>query len=285
MSVSQINSAADNIPLHILPNVQYLASDQVVAFGEHRPSHRINFYALVWFSEDMGTQFIDFEPYPIKQNLVYLISKNQVHSIPSNHLPKARVIVFSTDFFHSIEEMQLRQLFLPFENKGIQIPEAMVRPLENLFSLILLEYHGQAEITLLLKYTTVFLQHLYRFGTHRLQTAAGEDCRIVKLFQLAEEHFKENRSASFYADQIGLTPKRLNEILREKAGITISQLLYQLVLIESKRELFHGEFSIKEIAYNLGFADQSYFARFFKKHTGITPEQFRQKISSQLLPT
>ncbi len=277
-----MNPKRNAIPLHVLPQGQFMASDEVVAFGEHRPSHRINFYALVWFSEDMGVQYIDFEPYPIQKNLVYLISKNQVHSIPSAQLPKARVIVFSEEFFHRIEEMQLRQLFLPFENKGIPIPPEMTAPLEALFSLILLEYAGIAEITVLLEYTTVFLHHLHRFGTHKLRAAMGDDLRIVRLFQLMEENFKENRSASYYAGQIGLTPKRVNEILRAKAGITMSQLLSQLVLIESKRELFYGEFSIKEIAYNLGFADQSYFARFFKKQTGLTPEQFKYNVHQQV---
>jgi AraC family transcriptional activator of pobA len=268
---------SDNIPLHILPDIQFLASDQIVAFGEHRPSHRINFFAIIWFSEDKGEQFIDFETYPVRKNLVYLISKNQIHSIPASQLPKARVIVFSTDFFHRIDEMYLRQLFLPFENNGIEIPEDMVQPLQNLFSLILLECASQSDTSLLLKYTTAFLQHLYRFAAHRLPVASGEDTRIVKLLQLVEQHFKENRSASFYAGQIGLTPKRMNEILRKKAGITINQLVSQLLLIESKRELFHGDFSIKEIAYSLGFTDQSYFARFFRKHTGTTPELFRRQ--------
>ncbi|HEV7382181.1 MAG TPA: helix-turn-helix domain-containing protein [Dyadobacter sp.] len=270
-------------PLHVLPDGQFMVSDQNVAFGEHRPSHRINFYAMVWFAEDMGVQYIDFEPYPIQKDIVYLISRNQVHSIPSDQLPKSRVIVFSEEFFHRIEELQLRQLFLPFENKGIAIPPEMTTPLEALFSLILLEYSGIAEINLLLKYTTIFLHHLHRLGTHKLRAVAGDDLRIVKLFQLMEENFKEKRSASFYSEQIGLTPKRINEILRVRAGITMSQLLSQLVLIESKRELFHGEFSIKEIAFNLGFADQSYFARFFKKQTGITPEQFKRNVQQQLL--
>lgn len=277
MAAGQFKKKSGDIPLHILPDVQFLASDQIVAFGEHRPSHRINFFAIIWFSEDKGEQFIDFETYPIKKNHVYLISKNQIHSIPASQLLKARVIVFSADFFHRIEETSLRQLFLPFENNGIEIPQNMVQPLQHLFSLILLECTDQADTALLLKYTTAFLQHLHRFAVHRLPTAGVEDTRIAKLLQLVEQHFKENRTASFYADQIGLTPKRMNEILRKKAGITINQLLSQLVLIESKRELFHGDFSIKEIAYSLGFADQSYFARFFRKHTGTTPELFRRQ--------
>lgn len=274
-------SSQDGIPLHLLPGIHFMASDIALAFGEHAPSHRINFFALVWFMEDAGEQFIDFESHPIKKNLVYFLSKNQVHSIPAATLPKARVLVFSTEFFHHIEEAQLRQLFLPFENEGIQIPEDMVKPLQNLFELILLEYKGAADKSLLLKYTTALLHNLNRFGKHRLPDTAVEDVRMMKLFQLMEANFKENRSAGFYAKKIGLTPKRVNEILKEKAGSTMTQLISQLLLIEGKRALFHGESSIKEIAYNLGFADQSYFARFFKKHTGTTPEQFRERGSEK----
>jgi AraC-like DNA-binding protein len=67
----------------------------------------------------------------------------------------------------------------------------------------------------------------------------------------------------------------MNEILRDAVGTTLSQLLYQLLIIEAKRELFHQDLSVKEIAYELGFSEQSYFARFFKKHTGQSPEDFR----------
>lgn len=268
-----------NIPWHTLPALPFLASDQRTAFGEHWPSHRIDFYAIIWFTEDSDVHFIDFESYPIKENTVYLIAQHQVHSIPSKLLPKAKTIVFAASFFHRIEEPFLRQLFLPFVNDGITIPAQMREPLVSLFNLIVLENNGQSDLTLLLKYTTAFLWHLYRFKNHQLSVNGGEDSRIIKLFYLLEEHYTEEKSAGFYAQQIGLTPKRINEILREKTGMTISQLLYQLLLIEAKRELFHGRLSIKEIAYHLGFTDQSYFARFFKKHTGITPEEFREKES------
>jgi len=265
-----------DIPVHQLPELEFLAAASSTAFGEHMQSHRINFYAIIWFTEDEGVHFIDFEPFPIQKNKVYLLGRNQVHSIPADSLPEARIIVFSTVFFQRIEEAHLRQLFLPFLNDGVSIPPAMVTPMKQLFKLILLEYQGDADATMLLKYTAAFLMQLYRFGDYKnLFTPATEDKRIVKLFHLLQEHYKENREASFYADQIGLTAKRINEILRERMGTTISQLLYHLLLIEAKRELFHHERSIKEIAYELGFSEQSYFARFFKKHTGFTPEQFR----------
>lgn len=269
------------IPVHQLPELDFLASASSAAFGEHMPSHRISFYAIIWFSEDKGVHFIDFESFPVQKNVVYLLGRNQVHSIPADSLPLARVIVFSDNFFQRIEAPHLRQLFLPFHNGGITIPDVMIKPMESLFELILLEYSGQADPAMLLKYISVLLMHLYRFNDDSSLPVNGtEDKRMATLFQLIQEHYKDEREAGFYARQIGLTSKRINEILRERMGTTISQLLYHLLLIEAKRELFHQERSIKEIAYELGFSEQSYFARFFKKHTGITPEQFRTQSAA-----
>lgn len=269
------------IPLHVLPQVDFFAAEQGTAFGEFATNHRINFFAIIWFKQNEDIHFIDFEPYPIQKDMVYLLAKNQIHAIPSKRLPLANVIVFSLDFFLSIEEAQLKQLFLPFENEGIVIPENMVTHLEKLFSLILLESRDNADQHLLLKYTSAFLVYLYRFAKHRLPSLAKSDKRMIKLLNLINKHFKTHQPVSFYANAIGITAKRINEILREIAGVTVSQLTYQLLLVEAKRELFSGKKSIKEIAYELGFADQSYFSRFFKKHTGTTPEQFRKKVTTQ----
>lgn len=275
----------EGIPVHVLPDVQFLAADETIKFGEPSLNHQINFFALIWFLEDKGSHFIDFEPYPIKKDMVYLLSKNQVHAMPGRELPRARVIVFSTDFMHYISEPRLRQLFLPYDNNGIEIPAALSPSMRNLFALILMEYQGAGDINLLVKYTSAFLIHLSRFSAQRFTAAAGEDVRISKLFRLLEEHFTENRAASFYADHIGLTAKRINEILRKKTGTTLNSLINQLLLVESKRELFHRDLAIKEIAYKLGFADQSYFSRFFKKHTALTPDEFRQNARKNFQTT
>jgi len=264
-----------DFPLHELPHSRFMASDSGLAFGDHAPSHRISFFAIVWFSETGGTHHIDFESFPVRANEVFLLAPNQVHSIPAATLPRARAIAFAQEIFDRIDEPHLRQLFLPFENVAFAIPDDMQAPLAHLFDLILLECGGSADIPLLLKYTTAFLTHLYRFGKHNHRIAGAEDHRLVRLFQLMQMHYRQEKSTSFYAREIGLTPKRVNELLREKMRTTVSKLLYRLMLIEAKRELYHRQLSVKEIAYGLGFSDQSYFARFFKKQTGLTPEAFR----------
>ncbi|MET0244480.1 MAG: AraC family transcriptional regulator [Flavitalea sp.] len=271
----------EDIPVHVLPDVEFLASDKPLAFGEASSSHRIKFYAIVWYLEDHPGQLIDFEKHPIRKNLVYLIGKNQVHSIPGNTLPSGRVIVFSQAFFDRIDEIHLRQLFLPFDNTGIELKGTAPVLLEALFSLILAEQHNDEEYALMLKYTTAFLLHIHRSVKDASDVLPG-DTRLVRLYELITEHFREERSTEFYASAIGLSAKRINELLREKTGVTINQLIAQLLLIESKRELFLRFHSIKEIAYRLGFTDQSYFSRFFRKHSGTTPERFRDTVHELL---
>lgn len=268
----------NEIPIHVLPETDFLASEKRVAFGEHSVNHRINFYAMVWFIAGEGTHYIDFEPYPIKKNHVYLLARNQIHSIPSNILPDARVIVFSSDFYLSIAETELKLLFLPINNQAIQIPAELEKHLSNLFSLIILEYSTHADDRLLLKYTAAFLIQLYRLARNQLPVLLNKDLRLIRLFELIEQHYTEQKPASFYAGQIGLTTKRANEIMKRYAGTTIGELSYKLLLTEGKKELLKGEKSVKEIAYYLGFNDQSYFSRFFRKRTGVTPQQFQQEL-------
>lgn len=270
---------SDEIPLHILPEVDFLASEQKVVFGEHAINHRVNFYAIIWFMEDGDHHYIDFEQYPIRKNMVYLLAEHQVHAIPSANLPNARVVVFSTKVFLSIEELELQQLFLPFDNRGILIPEEMVPYLEKLFSLIVLEYSSAADHRILLKYTTSFLLQLYKFAEHHLQVIFQKDVRMTKLLQTIIRYYREQQPVSFYASEIGLSIQHANKILKATAGTTIGELVYRLLLTEAKRELLRGIFSIKEIAYHLGFSDQSYFSRFFKKQTGISPQQFQREVA------
>jgi AraC-like DNA-binding protein len=267
------------LPLHMLPDIQFLAADEKLTFGEHFTNHRINFYAIVWFMEDHDVHYIDFEPFSIKRNQVFLLAKNQVHAIPAVKLPAAKVMVFSSDFFLAIEETYLKQLFLPFDNKGITIPKDNLLVMEGLFSLLLTEYRDKAELPLLLKYTSSFLLLLQRFAAHRSPQLYKRDARIVALLQLIEKHFKEQKPVSFYATHFGLTAKRANEILKDAFGFSISGLSQQLLILESKRALYNGTHSIKEIAYQLGFSDQSYFSRFFRKHAGLSPEKFRSQFA------
>jgi AraC family transcriptional activator of pobA len=108
-------------------------------------------------------------------------------------------------------------------------------------------------------------------------TLAQADGTVDALRRLVEEHFRQERLISFYAEKLAITPDRLNDHVKRVSGVTAGHLIRQRVLTEAKRQLVFTGQPINEISYDLGFADPSHFARFFRKQTGTTPQQFRER--------
>ncbi|MCY1547485.1 HTH-type transcriptional activator Btr [compost metagenome] len=76
---------------------------------------------------------------------------------------------------------------------------------------------------------------------------------------------------------MNLSAYQLNEIVKASVGKTISEIINAQLILEAKRNLLATSAQVKEIAEMLGYDDISYFIRFFKKHTGLSPEAFRIK--------
>ena len=91
------------------------------------------------------------------------------------------------------------------------------------------------------------------------------------------EFYKEERSVSFYADKMFLTPKHLSTMVKEVSGKTAGEWIDSLVILEAKAMLKSSEQSIQEIADELHFANQSFFGKYFKHHTGFSPKEYRKQ--------
>lgn len=88
--------------------------------------------------------------------------------------------------------------------------------------------------------------------------------------------FKSERSVTYYADKLFLTPKHLSTAVKEVSGKTASEWIDGLVLLEAKALLKSSEMSIQEISDELHFANQSFFGKYFKHHTGVSPKEYRR---------
>ena len=103
------------------------------------------------------------------------------------------------------------------------------------------------------------------------------DATVDALRRLIEEHFRRQRLIGFYAEKLAMTPDRLNDHVKRALGVTAGHLIRQRVLTEAKHELVFTTQPIQDISDALVFFDQSHFARFFRKHTGMTPQEFRER--------
>ncbi|MBB3387536.1 AraC family transcriptional activator of pobA [Rhizobium sp. BK275] len=106
--------------------------------------------------------------------------------------------------------------------------------------------------------------------------------RMEHLTGLIQQHFRSHRPASFYAREIGISPTHLNRIVRSMTGKTAHDLIAGKLVDEAKRELVFTLANVQEVSYRLGFADPAYFSRFFLKHAGETPKDWRKRAKNRL---
>lgn len=110
----------------------------------------------------------------------------------------------------------------------------------------------------------------------RQQTRLSRKDEICRQFlDLLIQHYKESRSVSFYADRLFITPKYLSATLRSVTGKRAGQLIDDYVLLQAKVMLKTTNMTVQQISEELNFANQSFFARYFKHLSGLSPTQYR----------
>ena len=105
--------------------------------------------------------------------------------------------------------------------------------------------------------------------------SAYEQDRLDEFLQLVETNISSKKQISEYADMLNMSTYQLSAITNKVLGKTPSELINDHIILESKRYLLATPDQVNQIAWHLGYEDPSYFIRFFKKHTGYSPEAFR----------
>lgn len=100
---------------------------------------------------------------------------------------------------------------------------------------------------------------------------------IMRFVKLMNANCKEQHSVEFYANELCIDPKYLSRILKSLNGKTASQWIDEAIISEAQLHLRDNDLSIQQIADILNFSDQSSFGKFFKKHSGLSPSNFRIK--------
>ncbi|WP_349663187.1 helix-turn-helix domain-containing protein [Cellulophaga lytica] len=149
-----------------------------------------------------------------------------------------------------------------------------VAKVKNAINLVVEEYNTAASYIMMKTLLKVLLLSLIRIGNENFIAQDLKQKRVFDFLELMETSFLKETKANYYAKELGITEKRLNQILTEKLNLTAKQIIQQRQITEAKRQLVKSEITIKELAFELGFESLSSFSRFFKKHTGVSPSKF-----------
>lgn len=113
-------------------------------------------------------------------------------------------------------------------------------------------------------------------------TGSRKQRQIQQFRALLDRDFRHHRPVQGYADALGLTAGQLSRICREVLGMSALDVINARLVHEAQRELVYTVSSVKQLAAELGFEDDAYFSRFFKRHTGMSPREFRAQALAQL---
>lgn len=150
------------------------------------------------------------------------------------------------------------------------------------------EYRGNAAHRNVLLEATLatMLVWLARNSMRSRQELAKEAGRGSQHFgnfcQLIEDAYAKQLSVEQYARKIGITPAHLNVLCRQIVGQSALELIHQRIVLEAKRSLVYTSMTISVVSDTLGFSDPAYFTRFFKRHVGVSPKQFRKQAETLL---
>jgi AraC family transcriptional activator of pobA len=288
----------DRLPIYQIPDFGSAGFDSSVFYysklGRHLEKHKFiqkphkhDFYILLLVTAGSGTHNIDFREYPVAPGSTFFLHPGQVHSWRLSEDSEGHIVFFSTEFysygfpsknlsgfpFFAASSLPSNLELQPDECKEIDFYLSEIEK-ES-------ENSGYSKKEILRSYTEILLVKLSRIYQAVYQIdhiiPSTED-RFRLLENAIEIHFRTNRQASFYADELNLSLKQLNRLTKSSVGKTISELLIDRVILESQRLLTYSDDSIAEIAAQLGFDDPSYFTRLFRKKISATPEQFRKSV-------
>ena len=255
------------------------------------PVFRANYYSFVFIKEGRGNYTIDHQTFEYTGRTVYFTNPGHLKGFEYYELQDAHLITLSESFLknHVHKDVFDQFPFLLAETiPPQQFNQEGFAEIELLYQQILREYQGQSIhkfniignlfVVILLKLKELF------WGDYQPLDEGDRSSSIVKTFKtLLERHYQDlaegkaqyQFKAKDYAKALSIHPSYLSTVIKTKTGHSVSRWISTKTMNQAKALLSHSNRSIKEISYQLGFAETAHFSNFFKKHAGVPPSQFK----------
>jgi len=245
--------------------------------------HRHDFFLILCIEKGTGYHDIDFVTYDVADHSIFLIRPGQVHKLSLKASTKGYIVQFKNDYFS--QNTSTKDLLRKVSHKRLCRMDAarfqkVLAVLESIFK----EHTEKLEEfdEVIKSSLNIFFTELLRQRRNTEDSLSSADSysqeKLERLFELLDAHITESKRVSFYADKLNLSAYQLSSITKSLLNKTPSGLINEHVILESKRQLLATSLQVNQIAYELGYEDVSYYIRFFKKHTGRSPESFRNNL-------
>ena len=161
-----------------------------------------------------------------------------------------------------------------------KIPDNLVAKFERFYTHIREIFSDSQNVNAYQAMVLAIASFFYECGTKMylpvLTSTKNNGGRLTEKFlSLVQQHFKKERFLDFYASQLEVSSKHLSRTVKETSGFSAVDWIDRFVILEAKVLLKSTTMSVQQISDELNFNSQSFFGKYFKKHTGSSPKDFR----------
>ena len=252
-----------------------------------RNPSRANYFSIFWIRNGTGIFHVDMHEHEFAGPALLFASPYQTLFVSSGKGISSARLNFHANFFcietyH--EEVGCNGVLFNdiYGEPIVSVPRERAEEVESLIALMHdeVETAGLAHSELLLSYLKVFLIKATRLKVQQQQCdSASRSTKpevLARLVELIEINYREKHSPSEYAKLLGISEQALNRLVKTHFSTTLTLLIRERILKHAKWHLLHTRKPVKELAGELGFADELYFSRLFKRSTGFAPTAFRE---------
>lgn len=251
--------------------------------------HRHTYYQIFFVEKGSGIHKVDFNETEINAPVIYFLSPGQVHDLVFERKEtEGYMINFDGEFFDKFLTKSNGLDGLPFFGyrksiNSFHIETEKVQELKNILKKINSLFEAKSKMHV--EFIRIYLLELFytvMSGTEENTeniNITNQKSIIYRFEKLVEQNYTTEHYPKFYADKLAITANYLNFICKNFSGKKAGEIIRDRVILEAKRLLVNSEFSISQIAFQLGFDDNSYFTKFFKTFSGNSPSEFRNNLN------
>ncbi|SEI38408.1 AraC-type DNA-binding protein [Dyadobacter koreensis] len=252
---------------------------------------RSDYIIICMITSGNMTMGINFKKYNVPVNGFILAPPNALKQfIQASEDATVSVISFTGDFLNGIGISNLKTelfeyfstRFLPFWQLDQQAADMVLKLMGELKTRYLgADDHPYGKELLNIAFQT-FLYEIAALSRIYSEPVSNYVSRkenlVMEFIQLVQKHFRTQRMVNAYAGHLSVTAKYLTETVKEITGKNAGEMIDDVVMLEAKYLLNDPALNISQIADMLNFNDQSLFGKFFKRHTGLSPRDYRNLL-------
>ncbi|MBS1528195.1 MAG: helix-turn-helix domain-containing protein, partial [Bacteroidetes bacterium] len=242
------------------------------------PHKHHNYLEVIFFQSGAGHHTIDEIRYSVEPPVIFLIKQERVHFLELDEqvTPKGYVLILRPEFLLQSTDHQLRRIITEVSSTAC-IPLSSETTINALLELIELENTGLTQVPLLESLLKALFMKI-RMTAPYLPSGAHGNLHQAFLHLLEKQPSLKN-TVAYYAGLLHTTPQNLNAACRKHAGMAAGDVIAVYINQEARRLLLYTSMAVSGIAFQLDFSDPSHFIRYFKRHNGATPQQYRSQFS------